>query len=68
MCIALACGVLTPPVGLNLYVMSSITGEKMMKISKAAIPFVGIMIFVTLLAAFFEPLTTFLPKYLGYGV
>ncbi|MDO5352574.1 MAG: TRAP transporter large permease [Succinatimonas sp.] len=67
MCIALACGVLTPPVGLNLYVMSSITGEKMMKIGRAAIPFVCIMVFVTLLVAFFEPLTTFLPKFLGYN-
>lgn len=67
MCIALACGVLTPPVGLNLYVMSSITGEKMMKIGRAAVPFVCIMVFVTLLVAFFEPLTTFLPKFLGYN-
>lgn len=68
MCIALACGVLTPPVGLNLYVMSSITHEKVMKIGKAAVPFVGIMVFVTLLVAFFEPLTTWLPTYLGYGI
>ena len=68
MCIALACGVLTPPVGLNLYVMSSITKEKVMKIGRAAVPFVGIMIFVTLLVAFFEPLTTWLPTYLGYGI
>ena len=67
MCIALACGVLTPPVGLNLYVMSSITGEKMMKIGRSAVPFVLIMIFVTLLVAFFEPLTTFLPRFLGYN-
>lgn len=68
MCIALACGVLTPPVGLNLYVMSSITGEKMMRIGKAAVPFLLIMIFVTLMCAFFEPLTLFLPRYLGYGL
>ena len=67
MCIALACGVLTPPVGLNLYVMSSITGEKMMKIGKAAVPFVIIMVIVTLMVAFFEPLTTFLPHALGYN-
>lgn len=67
MCIALACGVLTPPVGLNLYVMSSITGEKMMKIGRAAVPFVIIMIVVTLMVAFFEPLTTFLPQALGYN-
>lgn len=67
MCIALACGVLTPPVGLNLYVMSSITGEKMMKIGRAAVPFVIIMVIVTLMVAFFEPLTTFLPCALGYN-
>ena len=67
MCIALACGVLTPPVGLNLYVMSSITGEKMMKIGKAAVPFVIIMVIVTLMVAFFEPLSTFLPRALGYN-
>ena len=67
MCIALACGVLTPPVGLNLYVMSSITGEKMMKIGRAAVPFVIIMVIVTLMVAFFEPLTTFLPHALGYN-
>ena len=67
MCIALACGVLTPPVGLNLYVMSSITGEKMMKIGRAAVPFVIIMVIVTLMVAFFEPLTTFLPRALGYN-
>lgn len=68
MCIALACGVLTPPVGLNLYVMSSITKEKVMNIGKAAVPFVGVMVFVTLLVAFIEPLSTWLPSYLGYGV
>ena len=67
MCIALASGVLTPPVGLNLYVMSSITNEKVMRIGKAAVPFVLIMILVTLLVAFFEPLTTFLPRALGYN-
>ena len=67
MCIALACGVLTPPVGLNLYVMSSITGEKMMKIGRAAVPFVIIMVIITLMVAFFEPLSTFLPRALGYN-
>ena len=68
MCIALACGVLTPPVGLNLYVMSSITGEKVMRIGAAAVPFLIIMIVVTLMCAFFPPLTTWLPTFMGYGV
>lgn len=67
MCIALAAGVLTPPVGLNLYVMSSITGEKMMNIGRSAVPFVVVMLIVTLLVAFFEPLSTFLPRFMGYN-
>ena len=67
MCIALAVGVITPPVGLNLYVLSSITGEKVMKIAKEAIPFVAIMMIVALLTAFIEPLSMFLPNLLGLG-
>lgn len=61
MCIALSVGVITPPVGLNLYVLSSITGEKVMKIAKEAVPFVCIMIAVALLVAFIPPLSQFLP-------
>ena len=38
MCIALSVGVITPPVGLNLYVLSSITGEKVMRIAKESVP------------------------------
>ena len=65
MCISLSVGVITPPVGLNLYVLSSITGEKVMRIAKEAVPFVLIMITVALLAAFISPLSLFLPS-LGY--
>ena len=61
MCISLSVGVITPPVGLNLYVLSSITGEKVMRIAKEAVPFVLIMITVALLAAFISPLSLFLP-------
>ena len=62
MCISLSVGVITPPVGLNLYVLSSITGEKVMRIAKEAVPFVLIMITVALLAAFISPLSLFLPS------
>ncbi|MBO5566698.1 MAG: TRAP transporter large permease [Succinivibrio sp.] len=57
MCIALAVGVLTPPVGLNLYVMASITGEKVMAIARQAVGYVLIMIAVALLVAFCAPVT-----------
>lgn len=57
MCIALAIGVLTPPVGLNLYVMSSITGEKVMNIAKDAVGYVVIMVLVAVAVAFIPELS-----------
>ena len=57
MCIALAVGVLTPPVGLNLYVMASITGEKVMMIAKHALGYVVIMILVAIAVAFIPGLS-----------
>lgn len=60
MCIALAVGVLTPPVGLNLFVLSSITGEKVMAIAREVTGYVVIMVIVCLLVAFIPELTLFL--------
>mgnify|MGYP005934463535 FL=1 len=57
MCIALAVGVLTPPVGLNLYVMSSITGEKVMNIAKDALGYVAIMILMAVAVALIPDLS-----------
>ncbi|MDS1138383.1 TRAP transporter large permease [Nitratireductor indicus] len=52
---------ITPPVGLNLFVIQGLTGEKLGQIAKAVFPFFLIMIaFVFLLAAFPE-IATFLP-------
>ena len=65
MCIALAVGVLTPPVGLNLYVMASITGEKVMSIAKASLGYVVVMILVTILAAFMPGLSLGLAGIVG---
>ena len=52
MCISLAVGVLTPPVGLNLYVMSSITGERVMAIARHSLGYVVLMIVVAVAVAF----------------
>lgn len=64
MCISLAVGVLTPPVGLNLYVMSSITGEKVMAIAKDSVGYVLLMILMAALVAFVPELSLTLPKYI----
>lgn len=57
MCISLAVGVLTPPVGLNLYVMASISGVKVMAIAKEALGYVLIMILGVAAVAFIPELS-----------
>lgn len=65
MCIALAVGVLTPPVGLNLYVMASITGEKVMAIARQCLGYVVIMILMAIAVAFIPGLSLGLAGLVG---
>jgi C4-dicarboxylate transporter DctM subunit len=43
---ALGVGFITPPLGLNLFVVSGITGESILKIAWQPIPFVFFMLLV----------------------
>lgn len=61
--IAMLIGTVTPPVGIQLYIAASIAKVRVSKI-KEIWAFVLAMIIVLLLAAYFPPLTTFLPKLL----
>lgn len=59
---ALGVGFITPPLGLNLFVVSGITGESILKIAARAVPFVFFMLLVVLLIAYVPALsTTLLP-------
>ncbi|MEK0162750.1 TRAP transporter large permease [Phaeobacter sp. JH18-32] len=59
---ALGVGFITPPLGLNLFVVSGITGESILKIAARAIPFVLTMLIVVLLIAYIPAIsTTLLP-------
>ncbi|TMM54210.1 TRAP transporter large permease [Sulfitobacter sabulilitoris] len=59
---ALGVGFITPPLGLNLFVVSGITGESILKIAARAIPFVFFMLIVTLMIAYIPAIsTTLLP-------
>ncbi len=62
MCVSLAVGVLTPPVGLNLYVMSSITGEKVLAIARESVGYVLLMILMAVAVAFIPGLSLGLGK------
>ncbi|MDP2120217.1 MAG: TRAP transporter large permease [Hoeflea sp.] len=55
---ALGVGFITPPLGLNLFVVSGITGESILRIAWRAVPFVGFMLIVVLLIAFVPALST----------
>ncbi len=57
---ALGVGFITPPLGLNLFVVAGITGESILKIAYRAIPFVFFMLVVTLCIAYVPSISTVL--------
>ena len=54
---ALGIGFVTPPIGLNLFVISGVTGESIMNVARNAFPFVFSMIIVAVLLAYFPILS-----------
>ncbi|MGQ9369410.1 TRAP transporter large permease [Azospirillum sp. ST 5-10] len=54
---ALGVGFITPPLGLNLFVLSGLTGERIMPIAAKAVPYVLAMLGVVLLLAFVPALS-----------
>jgi TRAP-type C4-dicarboxylate transport system permease large subunit len=59
---SLGVGFITPPLGLNLFVISGITGESVLKIAARAVPYVIGMLVVVLLIAYVPVISTvFLP-------
>jgi len=54
---SLGVGFITPPLGLNLFVVSGLTGEPILKVAAKAVPYVFTMAFVVLLLAFIPQLS-----------
>lgn len=59
--LALVIGLTTPPLGVCMYVASSIGNVSMTRTSVALIPFIGVSIIVLLLITFIPSLTLYLP-------
>jgi C4-dicarboxylate transporter DctM subunit len=53
---------ITPPVGLNLYVIKGISNEKMETVIRGALPFVVLLALGLLIIALIEPMSTWLPS------
>ncbi|MBN9673043.1 TRAP transporter large permease [Roseibium aggregatum] len=54
-------GMITPPIGLNLFVTSGITGMSLLQVVKAALPFVLILLLFLVLVTYVPAISTFLP-------
>jgi TRAP-type C4-dicarboxylate transport system permease large subunit len=55
---------ITPPVGFSLFVIQSISGEKIGYIIKATFPFFLIMILITAVVTFFPEIVFYLPNHM----
>lgn len=62
----LVVGMMTPPVGVLLFVMSGITRVPILTVAREALPFVILQFGVLILCMLFPPLVTALPRALGY--
>lgn len=60
----LAIGMLTPPIGICLFVTCGIAGASLGQAARAILPFVTAAILVLLLTSFWQPLTVWLPSLL----
>jgi tripartite ATP-independent transporter DctM subunit len=65
MCVNLSVGLATPPMGLVLFVTSSVSGERVENIVRAIVPFLAIEVLVIFLITYFPALTLTLPRWLG---
>jgi C4-dicarboxylate transporter DctM subunit len=62
MVLNLMIGMLTPPIGLNLMVLSAISGVEVMRIFRAAVPYIWALLTVLILITYVPWLTMFVPQ------
>lgn len=61
-CLMITIGLVTPPVGMTLFVTSNVSGINFTKICKAVVPFAIVSIVVTVALAYLPGVVMFLPK------
>ncbi|MBO6825996.1 MAG: TRAP transporter large permease [Sneathiella sp.] len=57
-------GMITPPVGLNLFVTAGITGRSILWVVRAALPWLGLLLFFLILVTYIPQISLFLPELL----
>jgi TRAP-type C4-dicarboxylate transport system permease large subunit len=61
--VLLQAGLLSPPVGLNLFVIQGVTGAALSEVVWGSLPFLVIMLGVGVVLVLFPPLAIWLPSY-----
>lgn len=67
MCVNLTVGLATPPMGLVLFVASSVSGERVETIARAILPFLLMEIIVIFLITFIPELSMTIPRLTGFA-
>jgi tripartite ATP-independent transporter DctM subunit len=65
-CINLTIGLLTPPVGTGLFIVSSIADVKFERLVKAVLPMLALGIFILFIITYWEKTTLLIPGWLGF--
>ena len=68
MSVNLTVGLATPPMGLVLFVASSVSGESMESISKAILPFLAIEVVVIFMITYIPAISLAIPRHFGFIV
>jgi TRAP-type C4-dicarboxylate transport system permease large subunit len=53
---------ITPPVGFNLFVLQGLTGDDILSVARAALPFFMLLLLAVLLIVLFPSIVTWLPQ------
>tara|TARA_B100000214_G_scaffold162862_1_gene116784 strand:- start:55 stop:1329 length:1275 start_codon:yes stop_codon:yes gene_type:complete len=61
MVVMVECALITPPVGLNLYVIQSVAGAKLGEVAKGVLPFLALMIFTVVVMYVWSDLVLYIP-------
>lgn len=58
---------ITPPVGFNLFIIQSLTGDDLFRIARYALPFMGVLLLVVALLVAFPEMALWLPRTMTGG-
>lgn len=67
MCVNLTVGLATPPMGLVLFVASAVSGDKVMTIARAILPFLLVEVLVIFLITYVPAISMTIPRLTGFA-